>query len=83
MIAAAGLMGNDHILSLRTGDALVQRRSPGASYISGVSCARTTWLGLISTLKIRLEPVLCCQGVRVSGVGAICYACEEFKRNRV
>ena len=26
--AAAGLMGNDHILSLRTGDALVQRRAP-------------------------------------------------------
>eukprot|EP01043_Picozoa_sp_COSAG02_P056215 COSAG02_NODE_6636_length_3445_cov_56.495218_2_plen_57_part_00 len=28
MIAATGLMGNDHILSLRTGDALVQRRAP-------------------------------------------------------
>jgi hypothetical protein len=26
--AAAALMGNDHILSLRTGDALVQRRAP-------------------------------------------------------
>ena len=26
--AAAGMMGNDHILSLRTGDALVQRRAP-------------------------------------------------------
>ena len=30
----------------------------GASYISGVSCARTTWLGLISMLKIRLEPLV-------------------------
>ena len=26
--ATAGLMGNDHILSLRTGDGLVQRRAP-------------------------------------------------------
>jgi len=26
--AAAGMMGNDHILSLRTGDALAQRRAP-------------------------------------------------------
>ena len=26
--ADAGLMGNDHILSLRTGDGLVQRRAP-------------------------------------------------------
>ena len=26
--ADAGLMGNDHILSLRTGNALVQRRAP-------------------------------------------------------
>ena len=26
--AAGGLMGNDHILSLRTGNALVQRRAP-------------------------------------------------------
>ena len=26
--AAGGLMGNDHILSLRTGDGLVQRRAP-------------------------------------------------------
>ena len=30
----------------------------GASYISGVSCARTTWLGLISRLNIRLEPLV-------------------------
>jgi len=30
----------------------------GASCISGVSCARTTWLGLVSTLKIRLEPLV-------------------------
>eukprot|EP01046_Picozoa_sp_COSAG06_P054087 COSAG06_NODE_9529_length_1878_cov_5.018550_3_plen_105_part_00 len=30
----------------------------GASYISGASCARATWLGLISTLKIRLEPLV-------------------------
>ena len=30
----------------------------GGSYISGASCARTTWLGLISTLKIRLEPLV-------------------------
>jgi len=28
MSAAAGLMGNDHILSLRTEDALVQCRAP-------------------------------------------------------
>jgi hypothetical protein len=26
--AVGGLMGNDHIVSLRTGDALVQRRAP-------------------------------------------------------
>jgi len=30
----------------------------GGSYISGASCARTTWLGLISMLKIRLEPLV-------------------------